>query len=139
MPSSYASLHYHIIFSTKERRAMIDTPLQGRLYDYIGGIAIKEGAMLRAIGGVADHVHLLASVPPTLGIADFLRLIKTNSSKWVHDNFAAKPFGWQDQHAWGRYGRWMLDNGLLTKAPLPSSLTNEYLPGVGLEQDEGPS
>ncbi|UGS37982.1 ABC transporter substrate-binding protein [Capillimicrobium parvum] len=49
-----------------------------------------------------------------------------------------KPFGWQDVDAWGRYGRWMLDNQLLAKAPLPTSLTNEYLPGVGLEQDEGP-
>jgi len=50
-----------------------------------------------------------------------------------------KPFGWQDQGAWGRYGRWMLDNRLLAKAPLPTSLTNEYLPGVGLEQDGPPS
>jgi putative hydroxymethylpyrimidine transport system substrate-binding protein len=49
-----------------------------------------------------------------------------------------KPFGWQDVNAWGRYGGWMLDNKLLSKAPLPTSLTNEYLPGVGLEQDEGP-
>jgi putative hydroxymethylpyrimidine transport system substrate-binding protein len=50
----------------------------------------------------------------------------------------SKPFGWQDQDAWGRYGRWMLDNKLLAKEPLPTSLTNEYLPGVGLEQDGGP-
>jgi len=50
----------------------------------------------------------------------------------------SKPFGWQDQGAWGRYGRWMLDNGLLSNPPRPTAMTNEYLPGVGLEQGSGP-
>lgn len=49
-----------------------------------------------------------------------------------------RPWGWQDDRAWGRYGGWMDDNGLLEQTPSPLSLTNEFLPGVGLEQDEGP-
>ncbi len=50
-----------------------------------------------------------------------------------------QPFGWQDQAAWGRYGGWMLRNQLLERAPLPASLTNEFLPGGGLEPADDPA
>ncbi|HEY8584559.1 MAG TPA: hypothetical protein VIL49_16485, partial [Capillimicrobium sp.] len=50
-----------------------------------------------------------------------------------------EPFGWQDIGAWGRYGGWMDTNGLLEATPSPLSLTNEFLPGAGLEQEEGPA
>jgi len=49
-----------------------------------------------------------------------------------------KPFGWQDASEWDAYGRWMYDNKLLKRQPDASSaLTNEFLPGEGL--DPGPS
>ncbi len=50
-----------------------------------------------------------------------------------------EPFGWQDSAAWGRYGQWMFDHGLLKTEPLPRSLTNEYLPGAGLEGANDPA
>lgn len=43
-----------------------------------------------------------------------------------------RPFGWQDPVAWERYGRWMLDNGLIEQPVDPTALTNEYLPGQGI-------
>jgi len=97
MPSTYTSLHYHIIFSTKERRPFITPHIQTRLYDYIGGIVRHEKGILRCAGGVADHVHMLATLPPTRAISDWLRVIKSNSSGWIHDTFSdQKLFGWQD-------------------------------------------
>ena len=48
------------------------------------------------MGGVADHVHLLAKLSPTIAISDMLRLIKTNTSKMVNENNKPKhPFEWQ--------------------------------------------
>jgi putative hydroxymethylpyrimidine transport system substrate-binding protein len=49
-----------------------------------------------------------------------------------------KPFGWQDAQEWDAYGRWMYDNELLKRPPnAAAALTNEFLPGEGL--DPGPS
>jgi hypothetical protein len=46
---------------------------------------------------------------------------------------AGKPFGWQDLRAWGRYAKWMTDNGLLKRPPsVGRALTNDYLPGQGI-------
>jgi putative transposase len=59
MPQSYASLHYHIIFSTKHRAPLITPDIQSRLYEYIGGILRAEKGVLLAAGGICDHIHLL--------------------------------------------------------------------------------
>ena len=48
------------------------------------------------IGGVADHIHILLSLPSTVALAKALQLIKGGSSKWVHDTFPEhRLFGWQ--------------------------------------------
>ena len=50
-----------------------------------------------AIGGVADHVHILVSLPPTIPIAKAVQLLKGNSSKWIHETFSAmRSFEWQE-------------------------------------------
>jgi putative hydroxymethylpyrimidine transport system substrate-binding protein len=49
---------------------------------------------------------------------------------------SGKPFGWQDPDAWRAYGKWMLDNDLVERDPLAdNALTNEFLPGEGLQTD----
>src|SRR5207237_260912 len=49
------------------------------------------------IGGAADHVHMLLSLPPTISVAKAVQLLKGNSSKWIHETFPAMhSFGWQE-------------------------------------------
>jgi REP element-mobilizing transposase RayT len=90
-------LHYHLVFSTKNREAMIRPEIQPRLWEYLGGIVRTEGGFPRAIGGTDDHVHLLVTHHQRTALADFMRVLKTNSSKWVHESFSASaPFWWQN-------------------------------------------
>jgi REP element-mobilizing transposase RayT len=96
MPQSFACLHTHLIFSTRQRVPMLDIDLLPRLYQYIGGVLRAEGCMLVAAGGTSDHVHLLASLTREIAVADALRVIKTNSSKWIHETDPARGgFAWQ--------------------------------------------
>jgi putative transposase len=93
---SYVSSYYHCVFSTKERQPLIPPGLQERLWPYLGGIAREHHMTAIGIGGVADHVHLLLSLPSTLPLAKGLQLIKGGSSKWVHETFPEhRRFGWQ--------------------------------------------
>jgi putative transposase len=98
MGDSYSNLLSHIIFSTKNREPLITADLQARLYPYMGGIAREIGATLLTVGGIEDHVHLLIKIPPRLAPADVVRLIKANSSKWVHEELERR-FGWQSGYA----------------------------------------
>lgn len=96
MPQSLVSLHVHIIFSTKNRTPTILPAWEPRLYEYIGGILRAEKNCLIAAGGMPDHVHLLVSLGRELSIADTVRLVKSNSSKWLHESFPdSRDFAWQ--------------------------------------------
>ena len=97
MAHSFASLTFHIVFSTKDRRPLITPDLQPRLYDYIGGIIRGQGGVLLAAGGMANHGHLLAGTARDKCMSDFVRAIKGNSSRWVHEEFPhLRHFGWQE-------------------------------------------
>jgi putative transposase len=96
MPQSFSFLHCHIIFRTKHRQPQISADLQPRLFEYIGGILRNNSSALIAAGGMPDHVHLLASLGRTLAAADAVRLIKTNSSGWIHDELRFPEFQWQN-------------------------------------------
>jgi putative transposase len=81
----------------QERRPMIPEDIQERLHGYIGGIARENGIPALAVGGAADHVHLLLSLPRTVSVAKAVQLVKSGSSKWLHESFPKlKNFSWQE-------------------------------------------
>jgi putative transposase len=85
--------------------------LRERLWPFLGGIARQNEMKAIEIGGVADHVHMLVSLPSTLAIAKAMQLIKGGSSKWVHDTFPEhRLFGWQV-----KYGAFGVSVSLLDK------------------------
>jgi putative transposase len=94
MPKTYTNLLTHIIFSTKERLPLIDDKMKPRLHAYMGGIVREIGGVALIVGGINDHVHLLISLPPTLALSDVMRVVKTNSSRWMHEQNRPK-FQWQ--------------------------------------------
>jgi REP element-mobilizing transposase RayT len=97
MAKSYTNLIYHIVFSTKDRRQLITSELQPRLYEYIGGTIRGLGGVCLAINGVADHVHVLAKMRPDKALSAVLRDLKANSSGWMHNVFPdIRDFSWQN-------------------------------------------
>ena len=94
---SFVSCLMHVVFSTKDRRPFITPELQERLWPYLGGIARENKMRAILVGGVADHIHILLSLPSTLAISKAVQLIKGNSSKWVHETFPQHAaFEWQE-------------------------------------------
>jgi putative transposase len=100
MPQSFACLHYHLIFSTKNRDPLLIADDADRLYAYIGGILRENQGSLLAAGGMPDHVHLLVSLGRGASISTVLQRIKGSSSRWIH---ATTPklsgFAWQAGYA----------------------------------------
>jgi REP element-mobilizing transposase RayT len=87
----------HCTFSTNDRYPFITEDLEGRLWPYLGGIARENRMKALAIGGTADHLHALLSLPGMMSFAKAVQLIKGGSSKWVHESFAGqRKFAWQE-------------------------------------------
>ena len=99
MPSTYLSLHDHIVFGTKHREPLIAPEWLARLHDYLGGTIRGLGGFPEGVGGVADHVHLLVGLKATHCLADVVRELKKASSTWVHDEIGLHAFAWQEGYA----------------------------------------
>ena len=100
MANTYTSLHYHIIFSTANRRSWITHDVEERIWRYLGGIARENRMKALKVGGVEDHLHLLIGCPATLAVSKVVQLLKGGSSKWIHDTFPTlSAFSWQVGYA----------------------------------------
>jgi REP element-mobilizing transposase RayT len=99
MPSTYSSLHYHLVFSTKERLPLIGEEWQPRLHEYLGGMVRGMDGIALGVGGMADHVHLLVGLKPIHRLSDFMRDLKKDATRWIHDLASTNGFAWQEGYA----------------------------------------
>ncbi len=96
MPSTHVSLHYHLVFSTKDRIPHMHKDWRWRLHAYLGGIVNELGGVPVTIGGVEDHVHLLVGLRATHCLSDVMQKVKGSSSLWVHEELHKPLFAWQE-------------------------------------------
>jgi len=97
MAGKHLSLLVHFIWSTAQREPWIGNDWRQPLSAYVGCVIRNKNGKLLAAGGMHDHIHLYASLPSTISIADFVNAIKSNSSRWIHETFRnRRAFAWQE-------------------------------------------
>jgi len=100
MANTCTSLHFHIVFSTKNREPLLRQEIEPRVWSYLGGIARENDIKPLMIGGIENHVHLLLGLPPTLPVSRAVQSIKGGSSVWIKDTLTGlSGFAWQDGYA----------------------------------------
>jgi REP element-mobilizing transposase RayT len=77
MAHTFTQLIYHCVFATKGRLNIITPPLAAKLHAYIAAIIRNEIGFVRAIGGTANHIHILADITASISVADAVRDIKS--------------------------------------------------------------
>jgi REP element-mobilizing transposase RayT len=96
MPQSLSLVVIHVIFSTKERRPVLDTDTRPRLNAYLSAVARNAGCECYCAGGIADHVHLAIRLSRTITIAELVKTLKASSSQWLKTQTSALvDFSWQ--------------------------------------------
>lgn len=91
---SFTNLLYHIVYATKERAPLITSALRPRLHEYLGGTVRALGGIALEVNGTADHVHVVARLPPIISVSDFLSKLKSGSSGWARRQTNGR-FAWQ--------------------------------------------
>ena len=96
MPQSLSKVMVHIVFSTKEREPWLDEDVRSRMHGYLATICRDLGGEFVHVGGVADHIHIVMTLPRTLSQAQLIEHIKKTSSKWVKTlDIRYRTFSWQ--------------------------------------------
>jgi putative transposase len=101
MPQSLSAVYIHLVFSTKDRRPFLgDKPTRDALHAFLSGVSDQMDCPSILVGGVEDHVHLLARFGRTLTQAEWVKELKRVSNRWLKDrsrDFA--DFEWQGGYA----------------------------------------
>lgn len=96
MASTHLSLHYHFVFCTKNRHPWFPPSIRDRVHEYVGGVIHGLDGFPHAVGGTADHIHVFAGLRATHSIADVMRELKSESSRWIHKELRLAGFAWQE-------------------------------------------
>ena len=132
MANTYTKLNIHIVFHVKSTGVCIKNVDLPKVFAYIGGIIRNVGGYPITIGGIENHIHILATVPKTMSVSVFVQKTKANSSKWIKtvDSYY-EDFAWQEG-----YGAFCVSPSLLKKTILyietqaehhkTESVPNEY-------------
>ena len=106
----YWRLFYHFVWATQGREPLIEPACEKRLHGAIRAKADELGALVHAVGGTADHVHLVVSVPPAISLAQFIGQVKGNSAHCVnHEMDLPFQFAWQAEYGVVSFGGKQLD------------------------------
>ncbi len=97
MPQSLSVVYLHLVFSTKERRPLLaDSIVRAEMHAWLGGASRKLGCPSVLVGGMEDHIHILARHGRTISQADWVKELKRTSSIWIKERHPlAREFEWQ--------------------------------------------
>ncbi len=111
MANTYSQVYIHAVFTVKGRENLITNNWRDDLHKYISGIITGTGAKSLAVGGWKDHVHIFFGLPMTTSIADFMSIVKANSSKWINEQgFVKEKFQWQSGYGAFSYSKSQRNN-----------------------------
>jgi putative transposase len=93
-------LNYHFVWGTYQRLPLITPVREAALYRLIQARTHKLGGRLHAVGGIADHIHVIASVPPSIALSEYIQLIKGGSSRFLNLHYpnVNPKFKWQKEY-----------------------------------------
>ena len=111
MANTYAQAYFHLVFSPKNRDALIKKTWRDDLEKYITGIVQKHSHKLLAIGSMPDHIHIFIGYNLNQGIPDLVEEIKTSSSAWVkYNKLSRNKFAWQKGYGAFTHSRSQIDS-----------------------------
>ncbi len=108
MANTYTQMYVHLVFSPKNRDALIGKKWKSDLEKYITGIVQNHGHKLLAIGAMSDHILIGYNVNHL--IPNLVEEIKTSSNVWIKQNKLSKfHFEWQKGYGAFSHSRSQLD------------------------------
>lgn len=105
MSGTFSQLYIQVVFSVKGRENIITKNWRDELFRYIAGIITTKNQKTIIVGGYSDHIHILIGLKPNMALADLVRDIKNNSTKFINEKkFVRGKFSWQEGYGAFSYG-----------------------------------
>ena len=104
--------YYHVIWGTKHREQLINEEREELIRTSLLSTAIEHDAIVRAVGVMPDHVHVVMSIPPKCAVAELIGRMKGLSSRRANmtGDGRAGGFAWQPEYGVFTFGHRALDD-----------------------------
>ena len=93
---------YHVVFIPKRRRKSLYGELRRHLGDLFRTLAQQRESQVLEGHLMADHVHMLLSIPPKYSVAQVVGYIKGKSAISIARTFMGRKRNFVGQHFWAR-------------------------------------
>ena len=93
---------YHIVFAPKYRRQIIYGKYKASIGEIIRTLCERKGVEILEANACKDHIHLLVSIPPKLGVSNFIGYLKGKSSLMIFDRHAELKYRYGNRKFWCR-------------------------------------
>jgi len=111
MAGTYSQVYIQVVFAVKGRENLISMQWRDELHKYIAGIIQGKGQKSIIVNGMGDHIHCFIGLKPAISIADLVRDIKNNSSKFINDKgYTTGKFHWQEGYGVFSYSNSQIEN-----------------------------
>ncbi len=103
--------YYHVIWATKNRAPLITAQIEQIIYNTLRDKARELESPILSVNSVPDHIHVAASIPPKLAVAQWVKQMKGVSTREVNALFPdlETTFGWQQSYGVLTFGAKNLD------------------------------
>lgn len=101
---------YHLVFIPKYRRKSLFKELRRHLGDVFKELASRRESRVEEGHLMADHVHMLLSIPPKFSVAQVVGFMKGKSAIHIARTFLGRRQNFTGQHFWAR-GYWVSTTG----------------------------
>ncbi len=138
----YSEIHLHLTWHTLNNVPVLVDMVESQTHRHLRQRAIQsEGVIVHEINGVADHVHLVVSVPPTILISEWIGKLKGGSSHFINHGICNKKvLEWQTGYGVVSFGTkdlpWVIDYVRRQKEHHAKGTTQERLEQVDREEGE---
>lgn len=111
MAGTFSQINIQYVFAVQGRANLLRKPWRDEVFKYMSGIIEAKGQKSFIVNGVEDHVHVFVGLKPTMNIADLIRDVKNNSSKFINEHgFIKGKFSWQAGYGVFSYGQSQVKN-----------------------------
>lgn len=111
---AYSEINLHITWHVKHNEPALHGQVEKEVHRYVYARAIEEPQVfVHEIGGTDDHIHLVATIPPTVLISEWIGRLKGASSHFMNHAGNGKVLEWQQGYGVvsfaTRHLQWVVD------------------------------
>jgi REP element-mobilizing transposase RayT len=141
----YSEINLHLVWHVKDNTPVLRDVIESKLHRLLRGRAMETpGVFWHDCGGTDDHVHVVATVPPTLLVSDWIGELKGSSSHYINNEIAnRKVLHWQTGYGVVSFGSkdlpWVLDYVRRQREHHAAGNVHERLERIECEDDRKPA